>query len=173
MPLTVARSSNEFDGSGEVVGNHVFWGASTFLPQPGTPVLLTAGTACSGARIRHILRVLACGASPSWKRGLSGVRVQPPGLRLNPTLLHANSSVSPVDRRGLLTASSSAGCHNPLQNQQALTDSLNPDQRTVHQMRSISRSCAGPRVRTVCYLQLPSVPIAKAGTSDRKPLRGN
>jgi hypothetical protein len=44
---------------GEKVGNHGFWGATTFLPQLITPVLLTAAPAVPLARIRNIPRVLA------------------------------------------------------------------------------------------------------------------
>ena len=46
-----------------------------------------------------------------WKRGLAGLRVQPPGLRPNPTFSLANSPVSPVDRSPLLTVLSNMGCH--------------------------------------------------------------
>jgi len=44
-----------------------------------------------------------------WQRGILGVSTQPPGLRPNPTLSVANSPVSPVDRRRLLTAPSNTG----------------------------------------------------------------
>src|ERR1019366_5691796 len=45
-----------------------------------------------------------------WKRGIAGVQAQPPGLRPNPTFSLANSPVSPVDRRRLLTGGLRVGC---------------------------------------------------------------
>ena len=98
--------------SGEVVGNHVFWGATTFLPQLQSPVLLTASPTVNLARIPNIPRVLArCVVLSGWKRCIAGVQAQPPGLRPNPTFSPANSPVSPVDRTRLLTASSNTVAH--------------------------------------------------------------
>ena len=45
--------------SGEVVGNHDSWGATTFLSQLEASNLLTAAPAVPLARIRNIPRVLA------------------------------------------------------------------------------------------------------------------
>ena len=45
-----------------------------------------------------------------WKRGIAGVQAQPPGLRPNPMFPLANSPISPVDRKRLLTGGLSAGC---------------------------------------------------------------
>ena len=91
-------------------GSNPCRGATTFLPQLRAAVLLTAAPARSVARIPNIPQVFASPRVLSgWKRGIAGVRAQPPGLRPNPTFSLANSPVSPVDRRRLLTAPSNPG----------------------------------------------------------------
>ena len=46
-----------------------------------------------------------------WKRGIVRVQAQPPGLRSNPMFSLANSPVSPVDRKRLLTGGLSLASH--------------------------------------------------------------
>ena len=60
---------------------------------------------------QHSARSSASRVLSSLKRGLAGVRAQSLGLSAHPTFSVAKSPVSPVDRKRLLTASSSLGCH--------------------------------------------------------------
>lgn len=77
------------------------------------------------ARIRHIPHVLVRRAFSTVGREVSrGWRAQPPGLRPNPTSALANSHVSPVARKGLLTAPSNAGAMTPNHNLATITPPL-------------------------------------------------
>ena len=57
----------------------------------------------------HSARSCAPRVVSRWKQGVAGWRVEPPGLRPNPTSSPVNSRISPVDRSRLLTAPSNVG----------------------------------------------------------------
>ena len=77
-PLRMSNSRSSTDG--EVVGNHVFWGANAFRPQLQDHIFLTAALP-SPSSVSATFQTVSCAPRvlSGWKRGIAGAQAQPQG----------------------------------------------------------------------------------------------
>ena len=126
--IAFPRSSNGRTAAFGAVnrGSNPCRGATTFLPQFLGRVSLTARAPFPWPVSATFRRFSGVAGALWFEERFRGGASSTPGLRPNPAFSLANSPVSPVDRKRLLTASSNAGCRQFSSNRRTPSDFTEP-----------------------------------------------